>query len=141
MIQTVKVKMYRFYTHKRTYRYVDILQDIVRNYNHRPHRSLNGKSPSEINQSNEATAWQQMYMKNMKPEPKRVKDKVDALKTFQFQKRQQTHVSTKLSTGWQMELYSHAKIIKIGQRSTDLSCTFQDLKMALVSCKETNQLK
>ena len=50
-IRTLKTMMYRYFTHNRTYRYVDILPDIVGNYNTRPHRSLNGLSPRDVNKS------------------------------------------------------------------------------------------
>ena len=48
VIRTIKGQMYRYFTHKRTYHYLNVLQDIVRNYNERPHRSLDGKSPSYV---------------------------------------------------------------------------------------------
>lgn len=35
VIRTLKVLLYRYFTHKRTFHYVDVLQDIVRNYNTR----------------------------------------------------------------------------------------------------------
>ena len=59
VIRTIKGQMYRYFSHKRTYHYLDVLKDIVRNYNDRPHRSLDGKSPSDVNTSNEAMMWQQ----------------------------------------------------------------------------------
>ena len=54
--------MFRYFTYKQTYEYVKILQDLVYNYNHRPHRSLGGKSPNDVNASNEATLWKHMYV-------------------------------------------------------------------------------
>ncbi|KAK3109103.1 hypothetical protein FSP39_023103 [Pinctada imbricata] len=67
VIRTLKVLMYRYFTHNRTYHYLDVLQDLVRNYNNRPHRSLDGLSPSEMNQSNEAIMWKKMYIDILKP--------------------------------------------------------------------------
>jgi len=57
VIRTLKTTMYRYFTYKQTYRYVDILQDLVRDYNDRPHRSLNERSPTGINANNELIDW------------------------------------------------------------------------------------
>lgn len=66
-IRTLKVIMYRYFTHNRTYRFTEILQDIVRNYNSRPHRSLNGLLPRDINKTNEAVTWKKLYVDVLKP--------------------------------------------------------------------------
>lgn len=55
----------------RTYKYVHILADIVRNYNSTPHRSLNGLSPKEVNKENEADVWPTLYLKNDKSKKER----------------------------------------------------------------------
>ena len=122
VIRTVKVQMYRFFTHNRTYRYLDILQDIVRNYNHRPHRSLSGKSPSEINKSNEAIAWQQMYMGSMKPKPRKSKIKRMPSKPFKFNKGDTVRISSNKHTfqrdylqKWTEEIFTiHARYLRQG---------------------------
>ncbi|XP_062567734.1 uncharacterized protein LOC134229972 [Saccostrea cucullata] len=36
----------------RTYRFVNVLQDLVKSYNNRPHRSLGGNAPVNVNQEN-----------------------------------------------------------------------------------------
>ena len=45
VIRTVKGLMYRYFLHKQTYRYVEILQPLAENYNRRPHRSLYNLPP------------------------------------------------------------------------------------------------
>ena len=40
LIQTIKRKIYRYLTEKNTFRYIDVLQDIVKSYNVSQHRSL-----------------------------------------------------------------------------------------------------
>lgn len=86
VIRTLKVLMFRYFTHKKTYHYLDVLKDIARNYNHRPHRSLHGRSPTEINKSNEAIVWQQLYMGTMKPKRQLSKLKLKVVKPFKFRK-------------------------------------------------------
>ena len=94
VIRTIKGQMYRFFTHNRNYHYMNILDDIVRNYNNRPHRALNGKAPSEINHSNEAVTWQQMYMGTMRSTPKTTKSKRVPSKPFKFKKGDSVRISS-----------------------------------------------
>ncbi|XP_069103738.1 uncharacterized protein [Argopecten irradians] len=49
------------------YHYLDVLHDIVRNYNDRPHIALDGKSPDDIVKSNEALLWKHLYVDSEKP--------------------------------------------------------------------------
>lgn len=44
--------MYRYFMKNRTYRFVNVLQDLVKSYNNRPHRSLGGNAPTNVNQQN-----------------------------------------------------------------------------------------
>ena len=73
VIRTLKALMYRYFTYKQTYKYIDIhvLQDLVYNYNHSPHRSLNGKTPADINKENETKVWNELYIDTLIPKPKR----------------------------------------------------------------------
>lgn len=50
--------------HNRSYRYIDHLQDLVRNYNR--HKSLYGLSPKQITKQNETYMWAKMYLKPKK---------------------------------------------------------------------------
>lgn len=72
VIRTLKVMMYRYFTHKQTYKYIDVLDSLVNNYNHRPHTSLENLSPSDVHEGNEAGIWKKMYVdtwKSTKPVP------------------------------------------------------------------------
>ena len=71
-IKTLKGLMYRYFHHRQTYTYTDILQELVDNYNQRPHRSLQGLAPNQITKRNEARIWKEMYVDtsiNQKPKP------------------------------------------------------------------------
>ena len=60
-----------------------ILQDLVYNYNHRPHRSLGGKNPpNDANASNEATLWKHMYADTLKPKPQRMRKHSQSKKPY-----------------------------------------------------------
>ena len=72
VIRTLKGLMYRYFLHKQTYRYIDVLQELVYNYNHRPHGSLlNRYSPADIRKQNESKVWKHMYIDKLKLKPKR----------------------------------------------------------------------
>ena len=66
VIRTLKGMMYRYFLHRQTYRYTNVLQDLVYNYNHRPHGSLPGFSPAEITKDVEFKVWKYMYIDKMK---------------------------------------------------------------------------
>ena len=66
VIKTMKGLLYRYFLHRQTYHYVDVLQNLVENYNNRPHSSLNGLTPTEITKENEASVWKKMYVDTSK---------------------------------------------------------------------------
>ena len=47
--RTLKERLYRMMRHKRTYRYIDQLQNVVSSYNQIPHRGLSGMAPNNVN--------------------------------------------------------------------------------------------
>ena len=51
-IRSLKSILYRYFRHNQTYKYVNVIQDIVKGYNARPHRTLGGFSPIEVNKQN-----------------------------------------------------------------------------------------
>lgn len=52
VIRTMKNLMYRYFMKNRTYRFINILQDLVKSYNKRPRRSLGGNAPANVNKEN-----------------------------------------------------------------------------------------
>ena len=60
--RTLKEKMWRYFTKKNTLRYVDVLQALVRNYNHSYHRSIQ-RPPAEVNKANQEEVWETLYGK------------------------------------------------------------------------------
>ena len=85
VIRTLKGLVYRYFHHKQTYVYTDVLQQLVDNYNQRPHRSLNGLSPDEITTDNESQVWKRMYVDTSQLGSKR--------KTFAFKVGDQVRIS------------------------------------------------
>ena len=59
-IQTLKNRIFRYMSKEQSYRYVDVLQDLVKSYNATYHRSIR-KSPDEVNKDNEWQIFQLQY--------------------------------------------------------------------------------
>ena len=60
LIRTFKTKMWRYFTAKKTLRYIDMLSDLVYAYNHTVHRSIKTK-PALVSHENEDMIWQVLY--------------------------------------------------------------------------------
>ena len=56
VIRTLKTRMWRYFTAKKTMRYIDVLQDLVDSYNQSKHRSIQ-KKPINVTQKNEREVW------------------------------------------------------------------------------------
>jgi hypothetical protein len=58
--RTLKTKMWRYFTHRETLTYVDVLPDIVESYNHAVHRTI-GIPPAEVTWANRTTVSKRLY--------------------------------------------------------------------------------
>ena len=61
LIRTLKAKMFRYFTQKQTYKYADVLDDLVDSYNNTFHRTIK-TAPSLVNADNEETLWKRQYV-------------------------------------------------------------------------------
>ena len=55
-----KTRMWKYFTYKKTRRYIDVLNSLVKNYNHTFHRSIK-TSPVMVTKSNEAEISRNLY--------------------------------------------------------------------------------
>ena len=74
LIRTLKTRMWRYFTAKKTMRYIDMLPDLVYSYNHTIHRSIK-KKPAEVTVDNEKQVWHTLY--DDRDEMKHVKYKLN----------------------------------------------------------------
>ena len=58
--RTLKTRMWRYFSAKGTYRWIDIVDDLVKGYNNSKHRSI-GMTPNQVNLSNEADVRQTLF--------------------------------------------------------------------------------
>ena len=68
VIRTLKTRMWRYFTAKKTMRYIDVLQDLVDSYNKSKHRSIQ-KKPINVTQKNEREIWHTLYGEDEKEGP------------------------------------------------------------------------
>ena len=64
--RTLKTRMWRAFTHRGNYRWVDILQPMVDSYNRSKHRILS-RRPIDVTKDNETRVWLHLYGKVKKP--------------------------------------------------------------------------
>ncbi len=56
----LKTSMWKYFYSKGTYKWMDVLDDLTRNYNHTKHRTIMMK-PADINRSNKDQVWRTLY--------------------------------------------------------------------------------
>ena len=62
--RTLKARMWQYFTRNETRRYLDIFPDLVYDYNHSFHRSIQ-RAPVEVNSSNVLRVWSLRILKNI----------------------------------------------------------------------------
>ena len=60
--RTLKTRMWRFFTAKNTYKFLDVLPQLVNSYNMSFHRTI-GMPPHSVNKTNENKVWMKIYGK------------------------------------------------------------------------------
>ena len=58
--RTLKTKMWKYFTHRETLTYMDVLPDMVESYNRTVHRSIE-MPPAEVTWSNQTTVAKRLY--------------------------------------------------------------------------------
>ena len=70
--RTIRDKLYKFFTHKNTYRYIDVIQEFVTGYNASVHSST-GMAPAVVTDSDVLAIWKRMQNKQGKVRIKKQK--------------------------------------------------------------------
>jgi hypothetical protein len=63
--RSLKSLMYKYFTAQNTYRWKDVLPDLLKTYNSRYHRSIK-RSPNSVNYNNESDVYRDLYKKRPK---------------------------------------------------------------------------
>ena len=70
-VQSLKQLIYKYLYHNNTFRFYDVLDKLVQNYNGRIHSSLGNLSPRECNQTNQVSLWNKLYIDSLNSKGKR----------------------------------------------------------------------
>lgn len=68
-IRTIKGIMYKYFTHTKSTKYIDVIDGLMFIYNNRTHSSI-GIPPANVNESNVLTVWNYMQKKRQKSKKK-----------------------------------------------------------------------
>jgi hypothetical protein len=60
VIRTLKEKIFKYFTHSNSCRYLEVLQEIIHSYNETSHRSI-GTKPASVNEDNFLNVWRRLY--------------------------------------------------------------------------------
>lgn len=94
-IQTLKKRLYRYFTHLQKYEYLNILQDVVRSINDTPNRSLNGRTPASVTRENEDEVLLDAYLVRQKKKARvpRTKKSLKKRKPYTFKIGDQVRIT------------------------------------------------
>jgi hypothetical protein len=106
--RNLKSKMYQYFTRNNTYRYLDVIEDLLTSYN--PYHSTIGIPPSKVNPKNIYSVWQRINVCRLKIPQGVVKFKVgDHIRI--------TNEKVKFAKGYEQTLSTEIfRVVKVIQR-------------------------
>ena len=122
--RTLKTRMWKYFTHYRTLRYVDILPKLVHGYNHAYHRSIK-YAPVSVTLKNEPQVSENLYGKS---NSKKVKPKFKVNDFVRINKTKRTFDKGYLPN-WTQELF---QILAVVKTQTPITYKIKDLEGELV---------
>jgi len=123
--RTIRDKLYKYFTYKNTYRYIDVLQDFVAGYNAAVHSST-GMAPASVTDSDILAIWKRMQQKQGKVRIKKAKYSVGqhvriSKEKMRFAKSAEQNFSTEIF-----------RIIKVIRRTPRPVYELEDLNKQLI---------
>jgi len=123
--RTLKTKMFRYFTHANTRRYLDVLDDLLYSYNKTYHRSI-GMAPVEVGPHNEEEVRSRLYP----PKPKSHKWKLDVGDRVRIVMQRQPFRKGYLGD-WSEEIFEVASLLP----TTPVTYELRDLAGELIKGK------
>ena len=116
--RTFKNKMYRYLTAHNTFRYIDVLEDLVDSYNNTYHRSI-GMKPVEVNEKNSYSVLRKLFPINRRKQ--KPKFQVDDYVRISRKKRlfEKEH-----APNWTEEIF---KVKKVNENTIPITYIIEDL--------------
>lgn len=139
LLRTIKSKMFRYFTHTNSMRYIDILQQLIDSYNNSVHRSL-GITPNQVTAKNQEQLWHKLYTEEKLLES-RPKFKIgDTVRISKYSKTfQKSYIAS-----WSQEIFTVSKIIYSNPKvytlcdeaNNELEGTFYEQELQKVNVKD-----
>ena len=120
-IRTIKEKMWKYFTDNNTYTYIDILPDLVEDYNNTKHSSIKMTPVEASKKKNELTVWRNLYPDRLKIHDLRPKFSVGD--EVRISKKKKTFEKG-YTTRWTEEIFTITKI----QNTNPITYKIADLK-------------
>ena len=116
--RTFKNKMYRYLTAHNTFRYIDVLEDLIDSYNNTYHRSI-GMKPVEVNEKNSYSVLRKLFPINRRKQ--KPKFQVDDYVRISRKKRlfEKEH-----APNWTEEIF---KVKKVNENTIPITYIIEDL--------------
>jgi hypothetical protein len=122
VIRTIKGRLFKEFSYLGSYRWIDILKDVVNSYNNTRHRTI-GMKPNEVNKDNEQYLLRTVYARKTKiPARKRFLSKLGEGEHVRISRYR--HVFAKsYHPGWTTEIFKIRKV----QQTTPVSYLLEDM--------------
>jgi hypothetical protein len=105
-LKTVKTRLWRYFTHKNTYRYVDVIQALANAYNNTVHSSIK-MAPAKVNDKNVLQVWKNLYSK----EESYITPKLKVGDTVRLAKEKK-HFAKGYESNWTSEIFKVVRVIR-----------------------------
>lgn len=106
--RTLKERMWRYFTHKNTKRYIDVLQNIVTAYNHTLHSSI-GMQPAVVTRENARIARENIARRRITQRKRKVKYRVGDLVRVS---RTKATFEKGYEAGWSEEIFRIHRVLE-----------------------------
>ncbi|KAF6037760.1 hypothetical protein EB796_003932 [Bugula neritina] len=104
--RTLKAKLFKYFTHQNSHRYLDILNDLISSYNNSKH-SAHNSTPNDVTVNNQEEIWHRLYTDSQSGQTNKLKYNVGDLVRI-------SKYSTVFKKGylpsWSEEIFTIAKI-------------------------------
>lgn len=105
-LRTIKSRLWRYFTHRNTFRYIGIIQALVRAYNHTVHSSIR-MPPANVNEKNILKVWRHLYAKG----EKYIKPKLQVNDHVRISKEKK-HFAKGFEPNWTEEYFKIVRVIR-----------------------------
>lgn len=104
--KTIKTRMWRYLTHHNTYRYIDVVTELVESYNKTKHSTIQ-MCPADVNERNILQVWKHTYSQA----PKYVKPRYSVGDSVRIAKERK-HFKKGYESKWSEEIFNICRVIK-----------------------------